>query len=272
MVKKHYRKELLISGPQQINGAGNNRKDVMKIQSWLVLSELAHPGSSATITIDGDFGPATLQAVKKFQQHHHLPSGGKVDQELFDRLCFPLKNAFENPVSGHDLRQLVVKVASQHLACHPFELMIQNQSNCGPWVRAYMDGFEGKMWWWCMGFVQAIIDQAASQLNKNFRIMMPHTYSCDTVGMYALNQRNLVRNREVRTSPSLVKPGDIFLIRKTTFDWIHTGIIVKVGDGIFETIEGNTNREGSANGNRVFRRIRNFRKAQIDVVSLNPLV
>lgn len=272
MVKKHYIKELQIANTQQINGEANNRREVMKIQSWLVLSELAYPGSSATIAIDGDFGPATLQAVKKFQQHHGLPAEGKVDQKVFDRLCLPMKNAFENPVSGQDLRELVVKVANQHLSFHPFELMINNESNCGPWVRAYMDGFEGKMWWWCMGFVQTIIDQAASLLHKNFRILMPQTYSCDTVGMYALNQHNLVRNKDFLDNPSKVKPGDIFLIRKTSYDWIHTGIIVNVGDGIFETIEGNTNREGSANGNRVFRRIRNYRKARIDVVSLDPLL
>lgn len=101
---------------------------------------------------------------------------------------------------------------------------------------------------------------------------MPPTYSCDTVGSFALTQKNLIRSAMLRSNPKVAKPGDIFLIQKSPFDWTHTGIVVKVGSETLETIEGNTNGEGSRNGNAVLRRVRNFMKAKIDIVSLDPLL
>jgi hypothetical protein len=165
-----------------------------------------------------------------------------------------------------------VNVAKHHAECMPHELVIHGQSNTGPWVRSYMDGHEGTEWFWCMGFVQTIIDQAASSFNKSFKDIMPLTYSCDTVGTTGLANGNLFRFEKVRKNPTLVQPGDIFLVQKTPFDWIHTGIIVSCNDEIFETIEGNSNNEGSHNGNRVCKRIRNFRKSKLDVFSVEGLV
>lgn len=63
------------------------------------------------------------------------------------------------------------------------------------------------------------------------------------------------------------RPGDIFMMcvynPGSTFDtgngWatVHTGIVEKyLGDGKFQTIEGNTNLTGSAQGNGVYRLIR----------------
>jgi cell wall-associated NlpC family hydrolase len=59
------------------------------------------------------------------------------------------------------------------------------------------------------------------------------------------------------------RPGDIVL-----FDWNgdgrydHTGIFVKdLGNGQFESIEGNTAMGNDSNGGKVMRRIRNYRFA-----------
>jgi peptidoglycan hydrolase-like protein with peptidoglycan-binding domain len=272
MQKDFYLKELQISSTQKRSGADNKKKDVEKIQSWLTLYSIANPGSATTTSIDGDFGPATERTVMNFQKAKNLPQTGIVEQNLFDRLCDPMKIAFTESVKGNNLRQRIVNVARQHAECAPYELVIHRQSNCGPWVRSYMDGHEGTEWFWCMGFVQAIIDQAASSFNKSFTDIMPLTYSCDTVGTTGLANGNLFRFEKVRKDPALVKPGDIFLVQKTLFDWIHAGIIVSVNDGIFETIEGNSNDGGSNNGNRVCRRIRNYQKSKLDVFSVEGLV
>jgi len=271
MQKTFYLKELTISGTQKLGGS-NSKKDVLKIQSWLTLFDLANPGSGTTSSIDGDFGPATEKAVMNFQKIKKLPANGIADSKLFEKLCEPLKTAIEKPIAGSGLRQLIINAAKQHLAYQPYELTINKQSNSGPWVRSYMDGNEGEPWYWCMGFVQTIVDQAASTLGKNFKTLMPLTYSCDTVGTTGLNKGNLTRYSKVRTDPSIVKPGDIFLIQKSPSDWYHTGLIISVGDGIFETIEGNTNDDGSHNGNRVCRRIRNFMTSKLDVLSVESLV
>ncbi|URM35641.1 peptidoglycan-binding domain-containing protein [Flavobacterium anhuiense] len=189
MQKTFYQKELLIKATQQRNGVNNNKKDVEKIQSWLNLFAMQHPGSGTATGIDGDFGHATEKAVLNYQKFNGLPQNGNVDQNLFDKLASPLKKAFESSISGSNLRELILNTAKNHLKNQPFELVINNQSNTGPWVRSYMDGHEGTDWFWCMGFVQAIVDQAASIQGKNFKTLMPLTYSCDTVGTTGLQKK-----------------------------------------------------------------------------------
>ena len=272
MQKIHFQKELIISATQQRNGTTNNKKDVLEIQSWLTLFKLANPGSGTLTGIDGDFGPATEKAVMNFQKAKAKTQTGIVDQVLFSLLCLPLKKAFDTVPEGNGLRQRILNVAKTHTENFPHELTINKQSNSGPWVRSYMDGHEGKDLLWCMGFVQTIVDQAPSSLNKNFENLMPPTFSCDIVGKTGLDKELLTRFAKVRKDPSVVKPGDIFLFQKTSLDWIHTGIIISVGADIFETIEGNTNNDGSPNGNRACKRVRNFRTSKLDVFSIDPLV
>ena len=272
MQKTFYQKELLIKATQQRKGIDNNKKDIEKIQSWLNLFAMQNPDSGTATGIDGDFGPATEKAVLNFQKINGLSQTGKVDQAVFDVLVSPLKKAFASPVAGNNLRELILNTAQNHVKNHPFELVINSQSNTGPWVRSYMDGHEGSDWFGCMGFVQAIIDQAASVQGKNFKTLMPLTYSCDTVGTTGLQKKILTRFQTARTSPALIKPGDVFLIQKTTNDWFHTGIVKAVHGDIIETVEGNTNSDVSHNGNAVLNRIRNFKQSKIDFFSIESLV
>ncbi|AOC97071.1 Putative peptidoglycan binding domain protein [Flavobacterium anhuiense] len=272
MQKTFYQKELLIKATQQRNGVNNNKKDVEKIQSLLNLFAMQHPGSGTATGIDGDFGHATEKAVLNYQKFNGLPQNGNVDQNLFDKLASPLKKAFESSISGSNLRELILNTAKNHLKNQPFELVINNQSNTGPWVRSYMDGHEGTDWFWCMGFVQAIVDQAASIQGKNFKTLMPLTYSCDTVGTTGLQKKILTRYQTARTNSALIKPGDIFLLQKTPNDWIHTGIVTAVHADTIETIEGNTNSGGSHNGNAVMDKIRNYKQSKLDFFSIESLV
>jgi len=272
MKKSHFQKELTIPSSQRLNDVNNTKKDVLKIQSWLMLFELVKPNSGTLTGIDGDFGPATEKAVVNFQKANGIKQDGVVDAAVFNLLCKPLQKAFETVPTGNGLRQRILSAAKLHIENFPLELIIKKQSNSGPWVRSYMNGSEGEDFLWCMGFVQTIIDQAASSLGKDFETLMPSTFSCDDVGNTGLKKKLLTRFTKVRQNPSLVKPGDIFLIQKSSTDWIHTGIIVSVGDGVFETIEGNTNNDGSSNGNRACKRVRNFMKSKLDVFSIEPLV
>lgn len=272
MKKTTYQKELVIKATQKRRGTNNNKKDVMKIQSWLTLFSMRNPSSGTATGIDGDFGPATERAVKSFQKSNNLAKTGIVDQELFNKLSNGLKEAFEKPLQSASLRDLMIEVAENHLQQHPFELEIEGQSNSGPWVRSYMDGHDGAPWFWCMGFAQAILDQAASSIGKNFKTLMPLTYSCDTVGNTGLEKNLLSRYQTIRKDPSLIKQGDIFLIQKSRLDWTHTGIITAIEGNVIETIEGNTNHQGSRNGVAVMKRTRNFMKSKIDVFSIEPLV
>lgn len=274
MKKENFKKELVLANQQQ-RGSQNIKKEVRKIQSWLTLYELSNPGSGTAMKVDGIFGPATEIGVKQFQQIHGLPQTGIVDAALFGMLTIPLLKAFTHPSGGITLREKVVNVAKQHLEQKPFELVIDKETNSGPWVRSYMDGAEGSDMLWCMGFVQAILDQAASELNKDFRKLVPHTGSCDVVGNHGIATNRLARNINVRANPSLIQPGDIFLLydkNNSQIAWFHTGIIISSTNDTITTIEGNTNNDGSSNGNGVYKRIRNFRTNTIDVFSIQSLV
>jgi peptidoglycan hydrolase-like protein with peptidoglycan-binding domain len=272
MIKKQYEAELKITAPQSKDGTNNKKQDVRKIQSWLNLFARTAPGSGTSTAIDGDFGASTETAVKNFQKAKGLAQTGKVDFALFDKLCAPLRKAFETLPKGRTLRERILSAANAHLESNAFELTISGEANSGPWVRSYMGGNEGTEWFWCMGFVQAIIDQAASVEGKDFRTLMPLTYSCDTVGTTGLQKGLLSRFTQVRKNPSIVKPGDVFLLQKTPHDWFHTGLVIAVRNGVFDTIEGNTNEDGSANGVGVYRRSRNFMVSKLDVFSIEPLV
>ncbi|SEM23019.1 Putative peptidoglycan binding domain-containing protein [Aquimarina amphilecti] len=272
MKKTAYQKELVIKATQKRGGINNNKKDVMKIQSWLTLFSIPNPGSGTATEIDGDFGPATERAIKNFQEFKNITKTGVVVQELFDMLSASLKEAFEKPLVSNSLRDLIVEAAENHLRQHPFELNIQGQSNSGPWVRSYMDGHDGSPWFWCMGFVQAILDQAASAIGKNFKTLMPLTYSCDTVGNTGLEKNVLSRYQKIRRDPSIIQKGDVFLIQKSRLDWTHTGIITAIEGDVIETIEGNTNHQGSRNGIAVMKRTRSFRRSKIDVFSIGSLI
>ncbi|MXV16563.1 peptidoglycan-binding domain-containing protein [Hufsiella ginkgonis] len=271
MIKNQYLKELAITGTCASKSA-NKKPDVLKIQSWLNLFAQVQPAAGTATAIDGDFGSSTELAVKNFQKAKGLPQTGVVDAGVFSQLSMPLQKAFTAPGAATGLRGRIVELAHVHLGQHAYELIINQQANTGPWVRSYMDGNEGTDWFWCMGFVQAIIDQAASQFQKSFKTLMPLTYSCDVVAIKGIEKQLLITNKALVANPSLAKPGDIFLLKKSVSDWYHTGLIMEVNGDSLVTIEGNTNNDGSNNGNGVYKRTRNFKKQVIDVFSIAPLV
>lgn len=264
MIKEHYKKELVIDG---ILKKGSEGKDVKKVQEWLNLWRYIERGWTYRVSIDGDFGAQTEGIVKSFQEMHSAEIDGVVGPVTFGLLCGPMSIAFDDDeLDISDLRDEIIFIARQHLVQSPKEL----EQNKGPWVRAYMDGYEGAPWAWCMGFAQTIIDQALSPENK-FTDIMPHTFSCDVVGEYGLENKCLTRAADLKDSKkkSKISPADLFLVVKTSNDWVHTGIIERVGGDWIHTLEGNTNDEGSREGYEVCRRMRDLTKGNIDIFHLN---
>lgn len=226
---------------------GSTGKKVRLIQEWLCLHGL-------NVLIDGDFGPATTHAVREFQRKKGLEVDGVVGEETFGQLVMPMTNSLK-PIPGDNksLGRMVVLYANQHLKDHPREIGGQNK---GPWVRLYMKGYEGPAWPWCAGFACFILKQACQSLNVPLPIKS--TYSCDTMAANAKENGIFLHEAEV-VDKKQIKPGSFFLVRKTPADWVHTGIVIKPGDEVFQTIEGNTNDEGSREGYEVCRRFRNYK-------------
>src|SRR5262249_24386445 len=133
---------------------GSTGETVKLIQGWLCLHGFK-------VQVDGGYGNATAQQVRAFQRANGLPATGKVDEATYAALVRPMLVAL-TPIAGKKpLGQLIVSYARQHLAQHPLE---EGGDNCGPWVRLYTQGREGKDWPWCAGFATFCLSQACSSL------------------------------------------------------------------------------------------------------------
>lgn len=227
---------------------GEQGPGVRRIQEWLSLGGFA-------VAVDGDFGAATEAALKRFQAKSGLPVTGVAEAATFDRLVAPMRAAMASiPAQGRTLGSLVVAYAAQHLRQQPREIGGENR---GPWVRLYMDGKDGAQWAWCAGFATFCLQQAARTLG----VPMPvaRLFSCDSL---ASSARERGRFLSTLTSPpdrTLIHPGSLFLRRRTAMDWAHAGIVTEVDEETFQTLEGNTNDEGSSDGYEVCARTRGFK-------------
>ena len=215
-----------------------------RVQEWLTLH-------GAGVVVDGAFGPATEAAVRAFQRRRALRESGAVDRATFDALVAPMRRAVAPPRASRSLGRTVVSVAKRHLAEKPREA---GGSNRGPWVRLYMDGNEGKDFPWCAGFATWVLRQAASA--HDVEPPVARTWSCDQVAGFA--QRDECFCRGTPTARPNVSPGSLFLSRKSPGDWVHVGIVIRTMPDWFETIEGNTNDDGSREGHEVVRRTRSW--------------
>ena len=222
-------KELVFSGSLARGARG---KAVRRVQEWLCLNGHA-------VAVDGVFGPATEAAVQEFCEAHNLTFEGNVDQTKFEKLSEPMRRALDKPEDLPDqFGGVAVAVAHRHLQEHPREVGGQNR---GPWVRLYMNGHEGNKWPWCAGFVSFVIRQASVELNHP--VPFPKTYSCDNLANSGRKRNLFVAERDINPLNAAVKlpPGTVFLNRRVSSDWDHTGFVVEARNKSFATIEGNTN-------------------------------
>ena len=219
---------------------GSHGPEVKLIQEMLCFQRYS-------VLIDSDFGPATEHAVEIFQDDMHIPVTGIVDDITNEELMSSLTSLETiRPFTG-TLNEAIIDMAHKHLMVHPIEIGGQNK---GPFVRFYMQGKEGTAYPWCAGFVSTVILQAFKSIDKNqqnFRYQM-------STNLMLLDAR---RNSTLVDYPV---SGGIFLVMKkedhTQVE--HAGLVMSYNStkGVIETIEGNTNDEGSREGYEVCSRIR----------------
>lgn len=237
---------------------GSKGQVVRRIQEWLNLWGFG-------LAIDGDFGKVTKRRVEQFQEEQGLRVSGIVNTSTFEALVSPLSQTLE-PISAkeHTFSSLAYKYAQAHLKQSPREVGGQN---CGPWVRLYMKGNEGTDWPWCAGFVSFVLQQTAEALQMKAPIA--GSFSCDTLAAQAKTAGIFIQESNINNGVEAfdgMSDTCIFLVRRTATDWMHAGFATEFDEVSFDTIEGNTNDEGSREGFEVCSRVRGY--SEKDFISL----
>jgi peptidoglycan hydrolase-like protein with peptidoglycan-binding domain len=237
-------RELAFPGPLSRGSKGTS---VKRLQEWL-----CHGGSATAI--DSDFGPATERALKAFSTGQGRTARGALDNPTWGLLTAPLQSALSVAPEGASLPVALRATAQAHLAVHPREF---GGDNCGPWVRLYTDGNEGSEWLWCAGFASFVLRQACAALGV--RAPIKGSVSCDSLAAQAKTAGRFVSGQSLQDGTvtwSALGACCIFLVRRTSTDWTHTGFALQGSGETFATIEGNTNDDGSSNGYEVCARTR----------------
>lgn len=256
---KHISDELAFPGALGVGDGGKKSKKqgaaVRRVQEWLNFHD-------AATGLDGDFGDSTATMLAAFQERLGRPATGSLDAETWALLTAPLRRALA-PIAhpaGASLEEAVVAVSLQHVAQKPIEI---GGDNAGPWVRAYMRGKDGADQLWCAGFVCLLVAQAARDLG----LAMPfkRQVGCDALAADARASGRFIAESAMQAPAqrlSRIRPGMLFVMRNpdNDADFIHAGIVLRPNAETFDTIEGNTNASGGANGviarigNRAYRR------------------
>lgn len=211
---------------------------IKEIQEWLCLNGF-------NIKIDNKFGPVTQSACIEFCEKHGLKFLSVDNLDFQTKLCEPIEKT-KRSVLATNLRDAFIKVAQQHLAQKPREI---GGPNCGPWVRLYAAGHEGKNFPWCAMFATYCLLQAKK---VGFETWLGKEGSSSEI------YKKAKKNGKLLVKP---EPGCIFLVKNKGIGWkthVHTGIVISVGDKFVNTIEGNTNAGGSHNGDGAYARRRSF--------------
>jgi len=210
---------------------------VKRVQEWLNLHGYG-------LSIDSGFGGITEDGVRRFQKAKRIKQTGRVDKKTFSALVAPMSAVVEKPVrKPKNFGVAMLTYAKAHLAQHPVEV---GGPNRGPWVRLYMDGNEGEQWAWCAGFATFVLQQATALMGAPMPVA--GSFGCDQLAAQA-KAKNIFL--EERRAPNELRPGSLFLVRKSPTDWTHTGIVAEVHPEFFRTIEGNTNDDGVREGYEV---------------------
>ncbi|WP_226895312.1 peptidoglycan-binding protein [Luteolibacter marinus] len=248
-----------VDMPDKEISGGDKGVRVRRVQEWLW-----HHGFRTSI--DEDFGPATRRCVENFQKKHRIKATGSVDSRTWETLVAPLRRAMGEPkgVKGKSLAATIREVARQHLKEHPVEI---GGDNRGPWVRLYCRGNDGRNWAWCAGFVTLIMKQAC--FYRGHQPPLEGSESCDSLANQAKAAGLFVPESSLSSGKFKWRDfGDcgVFLRRRTSTDWTHTGFSLG-GDGdLFETIEGNTNDVGSREGFEACARTRSLSGSNYDFI------
>lgn len=128
-------------------------------------------------------------------------------------------------------------------------------TNCGPRVNEYKSATNlpaNESWPWCAAFICWLVREAMKDGTYTFK--RPTTAGAWDFERWSLAQDSSTQTKKPHGGD--IKAGDIVI-----FTFSHIGLAIKdAKDGFVETVEGNTDAEGSREGGGVFRKTRPLAK------------
>lgn len=240
---------------------------VHAIQDALVAAGVVLPGLQDEA---GTFGDATVSAVKFFQvrsndaQGRPLKVDGVVGPVTWAALFGPAGVSAEP--DSRSFPAAVIDIAAGEIGVVEDPRGSNRGRQVDEYIRAAgLDPTKGSFPW-CVAFVFWCFQQAADRAERPNP--MPRT--AGVLDHWAKAARvagaRRIRRADAIRDPLLVRAGQVFVI-DTGGGTGHSGFVEAVSGGTLQTIEGNTNDDGSRDGFGVFRRrVRNVPSVNVGFI------
>ena len=238
--------------PNRLIQTGETNKTIVK-----AIQQKLNEAGLGPFQLTGIYDPKIVNAVKLFQATHRDQKGLplEIDGKVGSLTWYALFGPDTVPVvtdAGNVLLAAALAVAQSQVGV----MEDPPGSNRGRQVEAYQAcvGINPGDYW-CAAFIYWCFQQTCD--NSGRRNPVLKTGHCMTHWNNTPGKK--ITGMDAVNKPSLVKPGDIFIIN-TGGAHGHTGMIEKIEGGFIHTIEGNSNPTGSSNGIGVFRNMRKISK------------
>lgn len=222
---------------------------------------------------DGDFGSQTEGAVKLFQARftdaddQPLIIDGEIGPLTWASL-FGTQTVPQTIEGATELATRVLQIARREIGVLEQPLGTNRGPRVDEYIRAAGLNPAAGSFAWCVCFIFFCYKEAAAALGRP-NPMIRTAGVLDLWNKAGQQGAPRVTNLKAKNNPSLVRPGQIFVIdTPPAGGGGHAGLVEQVIGGKLVTIEGNTNDSGGREGIGVFRRtqrkIININKGFVD--------
>tara|TARA_R110000868_G_C10868551_1_gene762092 strand:+ start:411 stop:899 length:489 start_codon:yes stop_codon:yes gene_type:complete len=147
------------------------------------------------------------------------------------------------------LAQRLVELASKEVGVKEV-----GNTNCGERVNQYKKATwlpYGESWPWCAAFIDWLVMTAMEESGKEYTFERPRTAGAWDLENWSLKQDNSTQTKRDPKAKDIA-PGDIVI-----FTFSHVGLAIDApAKGLVQTVEGNSNAQGSREGGGVWKQTR----------------
>lgn len=230
--------------PGKVVRAGDGRVEVVK-----AVQERLNEVGCGEVVVDGVFGSGTVSSVKLFQTRRDLLPDGAVGPATWFSL---FQEEEVHQLEVHPLLKAVIESAKGEVGTK--ESGRNRGSKVDEYIRSVgLDPTKGE-YAWCQAFVYWNFSKAASGL----QIQNPCIKTAGVLSHWTkAPDKNKIAAEVALDDPKLIRPGAIFMVDHGEGKG-HTGLVESVKAGRIHTIEGNTNKAGSREGDGVYEKDRSI--------------